>query len=142
MNNNIKLMVVMSKLSNTFMNSLGKDLERLGMPASIYPILAHLNEVGKAKTQKLGEVAVITSGTITHMVNKLIKQGYVRKVQDDQDKRVFWIEITDQGREAFLQVHQEHMVTLNKMLEPFSEKEKTDFIQMIKHFGLTMEKNR
>jgi len=59
------------------------------MPASAYPMLAHLNEVGRGKTQTLGKVAVITSGSITHMVNKLIKRGYVIKIQDKKDKRVF-----------------------------------------------------
>ncbi len=69
MNTNIKLMTVLSKLSYVFIDTLNKNLESLGMQSSAYLMLAHLYEVGKAKTQKLGEVAVITSGSITHMVN-------------------------------------------------------------------------
>ena len=142
MNTNIKLMVVLNKLSITFMDRLGKDLERLGMPASIYPILAHLNEVGRAKTQKLGEVAVITSGSITHMVNKLVKKGWVIKVQDQNDKRIFWVEITELGKKEFLLVHNQHMDCLNGLLEDFTEEEKQSFIEQIKYFGKTMENNK
>ena len=65
MTTNVKLMVVLNKFNYVFMNELSKNLEQLGITASAYPMLAHLNEVGRAKTQKLGEVAVITSGTIT-----------------------------------------------------------------------------
>lgn len=136
---NIKLMVVFGKMTHVFQENLGKNLEELGMPFSQYPILAHLNEVGKAKTQKLGEIAVISSGTITHTVNKLIKLAYVEKVQDEKDKRVYWIQITSLGREKFLVVHRKHMTYLNGLLGDFSEDEKREFIKQIKHFGKKIE---
>ena len=142
MTTNVKLMVVLNKLNYAFMNGLSKNLEQLGMTASEYPMLAHLNEAGRAKTQKLGEVAVITSGTITHIVNKLINKGYVVKTQDKKDKRIFWIEITDAGRKEFLCVHSEHMKYLDSLLSGFSEQDKLNFIEEIKKFGKKIEKKR
>lgn len=140
MDTNIKLMVVFGKMAQAFSDKLGKDLEELGMPFSEYPILAHLNEVGRAKTQKLGEVAVITSGTITHTVNKLIKQGHVEKVQDEEDRRVYWVQITDQGKEVFDKVHKAHMKYLSYLLEDFSEEEKQVIIETMKQLGKTISK--
>lgn len=139
MNNNIKLMVVMKKMNNAFLDQLGKNLEGLGITPSAYTMLAHLNTVERSKTQKLGEVALITSGTITHSINKLIKSGYVMKVQDEKDKRVFWIQITDAGRAYFMGIHKEHMVFLDDLLKAFSEEEKESFIEMIKHIGKGVE---
>lgn len=132
---NIKLMVVFGKMTHAFQENLGKNLESLGMPGSLYPILAHLNDVEKAKTQKLGEIAVISSGTITHTVNRLIKLGYVEKVQDEQDKRIFWIQITEEGKKNFMAVHLVHMKFLDGLLEDFSEEDKLEFIELIKYFG-------
>ena len=139
MDTNIKLMTVMTRFSNTLLKRLGDNLESSGMLTSVYVMLSHLYVVNRAKTQKLGEVAVITSGTITHLVKKMVQLGYVIKVQDEADKRVFWVEITDQGREAFLEVHTEHIKYLNNLLSPFSDEEKKTFIEMVKHFGLTIE---
>lgn len=136
---NIKLMTVMTRFSNTLLKRLGDDLESNGMLTSVYAMLSHLYVVKRAKTQKLGDVAVITSGTTTHIVKKMIQMGYVIKVQDEADKRVFWVEITDQGREAFLEVHTKHMKYLDTLLSPFSDEEKKAFIEMVKHFGLTIE---
>lgn len=135
----VKLMVVFSKLAYYFTESLGKNLEELGMPYSQYPILAHLNEVDRAKTQSLGTAAVITSGTITHTVNKLIKEGLVRKVQDEEDKRIYWVEITPKGRAKFKRVDDEHMKYLHGVLEDFTEEEKLAFIEQIKYFGKAIE---
>lgn len=142
MTNNVKLLVVLGKLNNALLDTLGKNLNTLDMPASAYPMMAHLNEVGRARTQKLGEVAIITSGSITHMVNKLIKQGYVAKVQDEEDKRVFWIQITELGREAFMKVRKEHTKYLDKLLSDITDEEKEIFIDQIKHFGKTIEKKK
>lgn len=142
MNTNVKLMVVFSKLTIVFKDRLSKNLETLGMSESAYVILAHLNEVGKAKTQKLGEIAVITSGSITHMVNKLIKQGYVIKVQDESDRRIFWIEITDEGREAFDKINGEHLMYLDDLLSDFSDEEKQSLIDQMKYFGKTIESKK
>jgi MarR family 2-MHQ and catechol resistance regulon transcriptional repressor len=140
METNIKLMVVFSKMAKAFEEKLGNDLEELGMPYSEYPILAHLNEVGRAKTQKLGQVAVITSGTITHTVNKLVKQGYVEKVQDEEDRRVYWVQITDEGRSAFKTVHESHIKYLEYLLEEFTEEEKQIIITSIKKLGKMVAK--
>lgn len=142
MDTNVKLMVVFGKLSATFMNRLGKNLENLGMQASEYSILAHLNQQGRAKTQKLGQVAIITSGTITHIVNKLLKQGYVIKVQDKNDKRVFWVEITELGRAAFNEVNTKHLKYLNELLADFTEEEKLNFIEQLKYFGKEIENKK
>lgn len=136
---NIKFMVVFSKLNRVFLERLTKNLESLDMPGSAYLMMAHLNEVGRAKTQKLGEIAVITSGSITHMVNKLIKMDYIEKVQDEDDKRITWIILTDYGKKIFQQVHLEHMKYLDSLLSDFSEEEKDMFIKQMKYFGKKVE---
>jgi MarR family 2-MHQ and catechol resistance regulon transcriptional repressor len=137
---NIQLLVVLQKMNNVFIKVLGKDLEERGMIASVFSILTYLNQVEKAKIQKLGEVAVITSGTITHVVNKLIKQNFIVKTQDMNDKRVYWIRITELGRTELLKVQDEHMKFLNELLSDFTEEEKLQFIEQIKYFCKTIEK--
>jgi MarR family 2-MHQ and catechol resistance regulon transcriptional repressor len=133
-------MVVFTKMAKAFQEKLGNDLEKKGMPYSEYPILAHLNDVGREKTQKLGQVAVITSGTITHTVNKLIKQGYVEKVQDEEDRRVYWVQITHKGRTAFEKVHEAHIKYLNYLLEDFAEEDKELMITSMKQLGKMVAK--
>lgn len=135
----IELMVILNKLSYTLLNNLGKDLARLGMTVSEYSILAHLNVVKRAKTQKLGEVSLITSGTITHTLRKLIKKGFVFQEQDKNDKRILWVCITQKGVDEFEQVHRQHLLYLKKLLEDFSKEEKETLIENMKMFGLGIE---
>ena len=80
MDTNIRLMVTLQKLTWSMMDSLGKNIKSLGFTISEFEILSHLNAKGKTKTQELGRVAKITSGTITHTVNKLIEKEFVVKI--------------------------------------------------------------
>jgi len=137
---NIKLMVVLAKLSNSFSEPLKRNLESLGTTMSVYLALAHLNEVGKAKTQTIGQVASISSGTITHTVNKMVKANYITKYQDEEDKRIYWVEITDEGKRHFDAIHIKHQEYLQMLLSDFTEEEKKLFIEQIKYFGKTIER--
>jgi MarR family 2-MHQ and catechol resistance regulon transcriptional repressor len=133
-------MVVLTKLAATFNERLKRNLESLGISSSIYLSLAHLANVEKAKVQKLAEVSSITSGTITHTINKMIKEGLVVRIQDVKDKRIFWIKITEKGLTLFNEVHEEHMKYLDGILSPFTAEEKEEFINKAKYFGKTIEK--
>lgn len=137
---NVKFMVVLSKLAQSFNEPLKNNLESLGISVSAYLSLAHLATVEKDKVQKLGRVASISSGTITHTINKLLKDDLIERIQDSDDKRVFWLKITEKGLNRFNEVHAQHMIYLDSILSPFSESEKNEFIEQVKYFGKTIEK--
>lgn len=140
MDHNTKLMIAHTRLSHTLMVSLGKNIEELGLVASSYSILDYLNNMGMVKTQSLCKVALLTSGSVTHMVNQLVKKGYVRKIPCQIDKRVSWVEITEEGREVFLRIQTEHLKYLAWLFEDFSDQEKMMMKDQMKYFGTTIEK--
>jgi DNA-binding MarR family transcriptional regulator len=47
----------------------------------------------------------VTRPSVTAIVSKLIAMGYVRKEQDDEDRRAFHIVVTSKGEE-FRRIHQ------------------------------------
>ena len=140
MDTDVNLMVVFSKLSYQFLDKLGSDLESHGMSSSIYSILAHLKKIGKSKVQKLAEISFITSGTITHHINKLVKLDYVTTKKDEIDRRITWVEITPKGIAIFNEVNDKHMKYLKHMLSVFTNDEKSEFIKQLKYFGKTLQR--
>jgi len=139
MDTNIKFMVVLQKLQLSFLKKLGQNINDLGMTNSEFLILAHLNENDKEKTQKLGEIAAITSGTITYTVNKLLKQGYVTKLPDENDHRITWVSLTETGRAHYQTLFQQHKIYLDQLLNQFSDQEKLAFIEQVKYFGKNID---
>lgn len=132
---NIRLMVSLQKLNTTLNEKLNRNMRQYGLNMTEFIILAHLNIKEVEQIQKLGNVAYITSGTITYTVNKLIKKGYVIKKQDFKDKRVFLVSLTKQGEKVYKKVFGKYIMYLNNILEGFTEETKQMFINQIQYFN-------
>jgi DNA-binding MarR family transcriptional regulator len=62
----------------------------------------------------------VTKPTVTLAINKLIKQGYVKKEQSTEDRRVYHILLTEKGREVVKvhdQAHRDFAREIVKCLE-------------------------
>ncbi len=69
--------------------------------------MLYLNTIirlGRPTFSDLARELKVTKPSVTAIVATLIKKGYVRKVQDDEDRRAFHIILTPQG-EQFDQLH-------------------------------------
>ena len=60
--------------------------------------------LGHPSFGELAEALGITRPSVTAIVGKLIRKGYVEKVQDHEDRRSFHIVLTRQGQE-FSRIH-------------------------------------
>lgn len=95
-----------------------KDLSKISVSHAEY--LKVIKAKGKPT---LGEIALelnYSKPSVTTMVNKLIKQGFVKKVQSEYDKRVFYVELTDLGQglvEIELNIYREFASNLEEVLD-------------------------
>ncbi len=137
----IKLMIVLKKLYKTLNDSLAKDLKRLGISVTDYAILSVLESTGAIPMQKLGELVLITSGTITYATDRILKVGLVKKIQDEFDKRKFLIELTETGYETLKNINSEHLPYLGKVLGSFSGDELDEITGTIKKLGISVQEN-
>lgn len=137
----IKLMVVLKKMSKSFMDTLAKDVEQYGLSTMDYSILATVKDLKEVPMQKLGEYVFITSGTITYATNRLIKQGYLEKLQDDRDRRIFHLRLTKAGRDKVNFVDEHHLPYLDNLLSGLTEDELDETISVIKRLGKSVEEH-
>ncbi len=63
-----------------------------------------VGHAGSIRMKPLAEKLSITTGTLTVMIDRLEKSGYVYRRKDPQDKRAFNIVLTRKG----LKIHKEH----------------------------------
>lgn len=138
----MKLMAALRKLYKTLDDSLSKHLKELGISTTDYLILAVLEGTGPIPMQKLGDHLLITSGTITYATNRIINKGLVMKIQDNEDKRKFFLKLTDDGYDMLRRVNREHLPYISKVLGSFSEDELDDITETIKKLIISVEKNR
>ncbi|WP_322998571.1 MarR family winged helix-turn-helix transcriptional regulator [Castellaniella sp.] len=68
---------------------------------------------------------MVTGGNVTGLTDELVKDGLVRRVEDPEDRRSFFVSLTDQGREQFATMAVEHEKWLTEMFRglPVESKE-------------------
>lgn len=77
------------------------EMDRYGMKGfatSHGDILCQLLKNEKLTMKELSEKVGKDKSTITALVNKLVDQGYVEKVRDEQDSRIVFVMLTEKGR--------------------------------------------
>lgn len=94
-------------------------------------MLVAIGERENKSMSSVAEQASLTNGTVTTMVKKLERKGYVARRQDKEDKRVVRVGLSDKGREA-LSFHQAfHLEMVNHIMGGLEPHEGETFLRMI-----------
>ena len=81
----------------------------------------------------------LASSTVTDLVDRMERLNYVRRVRDENDRRVIRLEILDEGRDIIKKVMQDRMEFLSARLNEW-DKEKTEvLIKILTEFRELLE---
>lgn len=86
-----------------------------------------LNEIAK----RIGR----DKSTVTPLVNKLVRLGYVEKIAGQQDKRVTFVQLTEQGHKLKPQFGRISAQIYEIAYQGFSQKEKAQFLSLLKRMS-------
>ncbi|MDO4166691.1 MAG: MarR family transcriptional regulator [Eubacteriales bacterium] len=117
------------KTENVFIvDKLGLDLSM----AEIHTIAA----IGRDRLLKMSEIAGqlhITMGTLTVMINNLVKKGYVERYKSEEDRRIVKVGLTKGGKQIY-DIHELfHENLVDALLGNFDEKELETVSQALKN---------
>lgn len=73
---------------------------------------------------KVGEIIVkslSTIGNISLVIDNLVKLSLVEKKKCEEDRRITYVDITEEGRELIEKVFPEYLVDLDKVMDPLEE---------------------
>ncbi|WP_027964877.1 MarR family winged helix-turn-helix transcriptional regulator [Halalkalibacillus halophilus] len=135
----LKLFVVLTKASKTISDLVQHDMTNYGLNPTEFALLELLYHRGEQPLQKIGERILLTSGSITYVVNNLEKKGFLTRNPSDTDRRVTYAEITSKGRELLNKIFPEHWKAIERILSGLDEEEKIQAIELIKKLGIHAE---
>jgi DNA-binding MarR family transcriptional regulator len=81
------------------------------MPLSSYEVLLFLNdsEDGRMRMSELAESALLSRSGLTRLVDRLERQGLLKRERCESDARGWFAEITPEGRRAFGAARKTHL---------------------------------
>ncbi len=89
-------------LARRFQDQAAERLAAHGMEWWRYDALSALLRQGppwRLTASELAEAGMLTSGAMTHRIDRLASEGLVRRVRDEADGRRVLVELTERGRQ-------------------------------------------
>jgi DNA-binding MarR family transcriptional regulator len=90
--------------------------------------------LGQPAFHDIAEDLGVTRPSVSGIIKKLIKMGYLAKLQSEQDGRVYYIHLTEKGRrfnDLHSEVHQILARRITENLDPFEIEELADLLAKI-----------
>jgi DNA-binding MarR family transcriptional regulator len=85
---------------------------------------------------ELSRLLLVTSGNLTGIVDRLEARQLVRRVPDDEDRRVVRVKLTDKGRSMTRQMlprHADDLAHVLAFMPPDALKRLSDLLDQVKH---------
>ena len=132
----LRLFRVWLKASQTITENILKDIESHNISRENFMILELLYNKGPHPVQKISETFSIPSGSITYVVDKLEKKGFVERQPNPNDRRASNVVITEKGRTLFDKIFPKHVATISENVSFITNEEKEQLIYLLKKLGI------
>jgi DNA-binding MarR family transcriptional regulator len=126
------LMVELFRLSELIDNHFVDYMKLNGLSDSLYNVLRILRGAGMPiPSQTIAERLISRRPDITRLVDKLDKQGLVKRKRCDKDRRIVYIGITEKGLKLLTSMDETMMSKSQTLLSCLSDKECKQFDDLL-----------
>jgi MarR family 2-MHQ and catechol resistance regulon transcriptional repressor len=135
----LKLWVVLNRAQKSIEDPLRQQVESHGLSFSEFAVLEVLLNKGALPISEVGDHVLLTSGSMTYVVDKLEEQNLLRRRRSDEDRRIIHAELTDQGRTRIEEIFAEHAALIRDLTDGLSTEETETLTTLLKRLGKSAE---
>jgi MarR family transcriptional regulator, 2-MHQ and catechol-resistance regulon repressor len=132
----LKLWVVMSRALRSVQAHLERQVEQHGLNLTEFAVLEVLLHRQSLRIGEIGDRVLLTTGSMTYVIDKLERRGLLKRVMCDTDRRAIYAELTEEGRALIEVVFPEHAETIRNLMEGLTLQEKEQTTMLLKRLGL------
>lgn len=128
---------LMGKQIHGIINTQFLDID-LGNSQGIQLLIIHHNP--GIEMNQLKEIMAVDKATITKLIQKLVRKGYVKKEVNENDKRRFSLFLTKKGEEKTPVIQNKIQFVNDIIVSGFSNKEKNDLLVLLEKVRMNLSK--
>ena len=125
---NQALVIATARSYNAVFSKIEKHIQKFDLSLSEFGVLEMLLNTGEQSVQKIAEKILVTSGTITYVLDKLQRKGLISRKKCEKDKRVFYITLTSNGETFISEVFMEHTRFLEALFQDLDRNQKKETV--------------
>ncbi|WP_214703702.1 MULTISPECIES: MarR family transcriptional regulator [unclassified Exiguobacterium] len=131
----LKAWVVLARTMDAISDRVKEDLRRHQLNSTEFGVLSVLYKRGDTPLQQIGDQILITSGSVTYVIDKLEKRGLIERIACPSDRRVTYASLTDDGHTLMDVVYPQHIEIFKDIYGPLSDEETEQLITLLKRVG-------
>lgn len=105
-----------------------------------FQIMKNLRSSGPCSMTELGKMLSVSKPNITTLVDKLVELNIVKRKFDDNDRRITYIELTEQGHDYFEKLFGSLKVALSKNMQKFTKDDLTLYKETINNMKTLIDR--
>jgi DNA-binding MarR family transcriptional regulator len=110
--------------------------------SSQFLILKALYHSGPQKATELAEIIQMTPGAITGASDKLVAEGYAKRMGAKEDRRVVYLEITDSGEKIVESMIENQKIVIEQFFEGISDEDIDHLIRIYHQISNNLDHRR
>jgi DNA-binding MarR family transcriptional regulator len=121
------------RLNHALILSLSETLKPYELGHSQWQVLSILEEEKRTSIKKLREKLNVESGTLTGVIDALIRKGWVIREEDPQDRRIKLIMMTEDGKKKWTSLPNPKKVVRQKLVQDISSEDLDIAVKVLRH---------
>ena len=132
MNNEFKAVIGILRASNLLVADLKKTLKNYPINTTEFSVMEFLYSKGEKSIQEIRDRILLASGSATYVVDNLERKEYVRRIVNQNDRRVTYIKLTEAGKDLINDIFPTHKKNTKKIFNDLTNGELITLKEILK----------
>ncbi|WP_217587726.1 MarR family winged helix-turn-helix transcriptional regulator [Lentibacillus saliphilus] len=135
----LKLFVVLTRALEAIEKHVTADIKNQGINLTEFSVLELLYHKGEQPIQKIGQKILLSSSSMTYVIDQLEKKQWLTRQACPKDRRVTYAVITPAGKELMDGIFPKHVEAIHHIMGGLNTDEKELMIEQLKKLGYHAE---
>ena len=132
MDNEFKVVIGIMRASNLLVDDLKKTLKNYPINTTEFSVMEFLYSKGEKSIQEIRDRILLASGSATYVVDNLERKEYVRRIVNQNDRRVTYIKLTETGKDLINDIFPTHKKNTKKIFNDLTNGELITLKEILK----------
>ena len=108
------------------------ELTKKKLSITEFSVLEVLYNKGRQTIQQIGNSILVSSGSMTYVIDKLEQKGLLNRIDCPNDRRAIYIVLTDEGFDLMEKIIPKHQELVNYIFDSLNNDETEKFVDILK----------
>ena len=131
--------LMLMKITKAIQERVKREMSTHELNISEFSVLEVLYLHGKQTIQQIGNHILISSGSMTYVIDKLEQKGLLNRIACPDDRRVIHVLLTEDGTRLMQEIMPTHRDLVNHMFGDLTDNESVTMVKLLKKVSKRVE---